>query len=463
MEPIGFAPGPPSGRLALARFGPPAEGIAGRRLLVRATPPDPADPAALRAAGAALASALARHRRAAVDATGLPAAALAELAAGAWLRFPAPDLRTRPAEPPWRLARLTFHTAVYPAAEAAWAEHLPGVRGARLAIGLATRPPNRLTPKRLAARLAALAGVEAEILKPAAMRRQGFGALLAAARGSANPPRLVVLRRRGAFRARPLVLVGKGVTFDSGGLCLKPAADMHELKADLGGAAAIAGCMQALAGRASPAPVVAVLGLIENMPGSRAQRPGDVTRAADGSTIEIIDTDAEGRLVLADCLAWARRTFDPVAIVDLATLTGANVVALGGRRAGLFASDAALAAAIAAAGRAVAEPVWPMPLDPAYARALESPIADIRHCSPERFQPDACQAAAFLHRFAGATPWAHLDIAGMEWRSAAEDPWPAGATGYGARLLDRLVATRFEDPAGWPDRDRPGARARRRR
>jgi leucyl aminopeptidase len=262
---------------------------------------------------------------------------------------------------------------------------------------------------------------------------------------------VAVLRRKGAFAAKPLVLVGKGVTFDTGGISLKPAAGMEEMKADMAGAAAIAGCMQALAARDSPAPVIAVLGLVENMPGAAAQRPGDVVVAADGTTIEIIDTDAEGRLVLADCLAWARRAFDPVAMIDLATLTGSIVVALGGQRAGLFASDPALGAAIAAAGAAVAEPVWPMPLDPAYAEALESPIADVRHCVAERFQPDACHAAAFLHRFARDTPWAHLDIAGMEWRSEPDEPWPAGATGFGARLLERLIAARFEDPDNWSE------------
>jgi leucyl aminopeptidase len=422
----------------------------GRRV-VSLPAPDVRNVVALHDAGAAIAAALMEAKRAVVDAIALPAAAAAALAAGASLRAGRYSLRTRPEEPVWRLDKLTLHVADPHAAEAAWQGLAPGVAGSLLAQRLGAEPPNLLTPKRFAEKLAALKGSDVDVLKPAELRRQGFGALLGVARGSANPPRVVVMRRKGAFAAKPLVLVGKGVTFDTGGISIKPADDMEEMKTDMAGAAAIAGCMQALAARDSPAPVTAVLGLVENMPGATAQRPGDLVRAVDGTTIEIIDTDAEGRLVLADCLAWARAKFAPVAMLDLATLTGSILVALGGKRAGLFASDAALGAAIAAAGAQTGEHVWPMPLDAAYAEPLESAIADVRHCVPERFQPDACQAAAFLHRFVGDTPWAHLDIAGMEWRREPDDPWPAGATGFGARLLDRLVAMRFEDPDNWPD------------
>ena len=448
---IAFAAGPPPEGVARVAFGTPFQGFAsGRRSVVLAAP-DASDPRAWLDAGAGAAAALAPEKRAVVDAMGLAPTTAAQLAAGACLRAPRRTLRTRPDDDPWRLRRLTLHVSDPGPASAAWQAIAPGIAGARLAMALAEMPGNLLTPKALAARLVAMKGVEVTVLKPASLRKQGFGALLGVAQGSENPARVVVLRRKGAFAARPLVLVGKGVTFDTGGISIKPAAGMEEMKADMAGAAAIAGCMLALAARDSPAPVVAVLGLVENMPGAAAQRPGDVVRAVDGSTIELIDTDAEGRLVLADCLAWARKEFDPVAMVDLATLTGSIVVALGANRAGLFASDAALGASIAAAASQVAEPVWPMPLDAAYAEPLKSDIADIRHCVPERFQPDACHAAAFLHRFAGETPWAHLDIAGMEWRSEADDPWPAGPTGYGARLLDRLVAARFENPDHWPD------------
>ncbi|MDW8445422.1 MAG: hypothetical protein RML45_15035 [Acetobacteraceae bacterium] len=171
-----------------------------------------------------------------------------------------------------------------------------------------------------------------------------------------------------------------------------------------------------------------------------------MVRAVDGTTIEVIDTDAEGRLVLADCLAWTRIAYAPLAMIDLATLTGSIVVALGNHRAGMFASDAALAAHLAAAGEAVDEPLWPMPLDEAYAEALKSDIADLKNCVAERLQPDACHAAIFLKRFAGDIPWAHLDIAGVDLRAEDGDLGPAGATGFGVRLLDRLVALRFEDP-----------------
>ncbi len=452
MPRIAFTEAPVPDRVPVARFGRTDGGIREGHLEISLEPPDAASPAALRDAGAAAAWALRSVPQAAVDVAFLPAEAAAEIAAGACLRHFHHHRRGTPlpAEEAWRLEGLVLYVADAAAARHAWRSLWPGVEGTLLAAHFVAEPPNLLTPKRLAAGLESMRGVEAEILKPTELRKAGFGALLGVAQGSANRARVVVLRRRGAFKAKPLVLVGKGVTFDTGGISLKPAAGMEEMKADMGGAAAIIGCMHALALRNSPAPVVAVLGLVENMPGGGAQRPGDVVRAVDGSTIEIVDTDAEGRLVLADCIAWARRKFDPAAIVDLATLTGSIVVALGGKRAGLFASDRALAAAIAAAGRAVAEPVWPMPLDAAYAEALESEIADIRHCSPLRRQPDACHAAAFLHRFAGQVPWAHLDIAGMEWRSEPDDPWPAGATGYGARLLDRLVATRFENPDHWP-------------
>jgi leucyl aminopeptidase len=448
---IGFAEGVPQHDRARGGFGEPFDGASQGRRTVQLRHPPSADPRLMRDAGAALAVAL-RSERSAVLEVGdlLPADAVA-LAAGAVLRGFRHEIRRTPEAEPWRLRRLVLHVADRAAAEAAWREAEPGIEGALFAMQLVAEPPNLLSPEILAERLAGIPGIEADVLRPARLREEGFGALLGVARGSANRPRVVVLRRPGAFKAKPLVLVGKGVTFDTGGISIKPADGMHEMKADMAGAAAIAGAMLALSRRRSAAPVVAVLGLVENAISGRAERPGDVVRAADGSTIEIIDTDAEGRLVLADCLAWARRMFDPVAMIDLATLTGSIVTALGSQRAGLFASDAALAAAIAAAGESVAERVWPMPLSDGYAQALESDIADIRHCSPERRQPDACHAAAFLHRFAGDTPWAHLDIAGMEWRSEADDPWPEGATGYGARLLDRLVAARFEDPDHWPD------------
>lgn len=425
---------------------------AGRRCVLAGLGAAATAAAVRRAGGAAAAAALAAPRLV-IEAAALGPDLAAEAALGAVLRAWRFDaLKTRPDAdgPSPRLARLDVLVGDKAAAAAAWRRLAAGATGALFARDLVAEPANRLTPARFADRLRALAaaGIAVEIHGPAWLDREGFGALLGVARGSGNPPRLVVLRWRGNHAGPPVVLVGKGVTFDTGGVDLKPAKAMWEMRADMAGAAACAGAMLALARRRSPAPAVAVLGLVENMIGAAAQRPSDVVRAVDGTTIEVVDTDAEGRLVLADCLAWARRTLAPAAMIDLATLTGSIVVALGNARAGLFASDAALAARIAAAGEAVDEPVWPMPLDPAYAEALRSEIADLRNCVPERFQPDACHAAAFLHRFAGEVPWAHLDIAGVELRREAEVFGPAGPTGFGVRLLDRLIALGFEEPAG---------------
>jgi leucyl aminopeptidase len=263
--------------------------------------------------------------------------------------------------------------------------------------------------------------------------------------------------------APPIAFVGKGITFDTGGICIKPADQMWEMRADMAGAAACAGAMLALARRGAASPAIAVLALAENATSGSAYRPSDVLRHADGTTIEIIDTDAEGRLVLADALGWvvrhggvgpaARLGANRVAnggyhgsangavsgIVDLATLTGSVVTALGHERAGLFSNDDTLAARVIAAGEAVGERVWRLPVDASHRAALESDIADLRHCAPGRGQPDACQAAAFLRHFVGDTPWVHLDIAGVESRAEADPEHAAGATGFGVRLLDALV------------------------
>jgi leucyl aminopeptidase len=221
---------------------------------------------------------------------------------------------------------------------------------------------------------------------------------------------------------------------------------MWEMRADMAGAAACAGAMLALALRNSPAPAVAILALAENAIGADAYRPSDVLRSFSGRTVEIVDTDAEGRLVLADALAWTVRRHRPAAVIDLATLTGSIVTALGHHMAGLFSNDTVLAASIAAAGEATGERVWRMPISEQHRRDLDSDIADLRHCVPGRGQPDACQAAAFLREFVDGCPWAHLDIAGVESHETADDSQAAGATGFGVRLLDRLVAQRFEDP-----------------
>jgi leucyl aminopeptidase len=288
-------------------------------------------------------------------------------------------------------------------------------------------------------------GITLDVLKPAALREAGLGALLAVGQGSAHKPRLAVLRWAGSTGAPPVAFVGKGITFDTGGVCIKPADRMWEMRADMAGAAACVGAIVALARRGSPAPAVAVLALAENVTGESSYRPGDVLRSYSGRTIEVVDTDAEGRLVLADALAWTAAKIRPSAMIDLATLTGSIVIALGNEMAGLFGTDAALSAHLSAAGAEVGEPVWAMPIGAQHREDLNSDIADIRHCATGRLQPDACQAAAFLREFAGDVPWAHLDIAGVELRHATDDFGAAGPTGFGVRLLDRLAALRFEE------------------
>ncbi len=395
-------------------------------------------PAAMEGAGRLAAARLGEARRVAVDARGLSGEAASALVAGVRLRAWRDDRwRTKdlPGGPPERLRVVLDDAAGWPAAQA-------GVEGALLARALVSEPANTLTPEAFTERLKRLrrAGVKVEVLRGEALRAAGLQALCAVGGASVNRPALLVLRWPG--RGAPVAFVGKGITFDTGGVCVKPAHGMWEMRADMAAAAACAGAMLALARRGSPAAAVAVLPLAENAIGAASYRPGDVLEIA-GRSVEVVDTDAEGRLVLADALAYAVRRFEPRAVLSLATLTGSIIVALGHERAGLF-GDATLGAHIAAAEAAVAEPVWPMPIGDAHRRDLDSAIADLRHCVPGSGQPDACHAAAFLREFVGEVPWAHLDIAGVESRAEADDWWAKGATGFGARLLDRLVAMHFE-------------------
>ncbi len=403
-----------------------------------------------RAGGEAMARLLAegatRAPRIALDLRFIPAEAAIAVATGAALRAWAPPIRRRAGAP--ETPRLVLHVpdaeAFAPAFDAMQAR-LAGVGFART---LVAEPANILTPESFAARLRHLrrVGVVVEVLGRGALERAGAGAILAVGRGSANPPRLVMLRWPGTTGADRLVLVGKGMTFDTGGISIKPAAGMEDMRADMAGAAACAGAVLALALRQSPAPVTAVLALAENMPGARAWRPGDVITTLSGRTVETIDTDAEGRMVLADALAWAVRHENPAALVDLATLTGSIVVALGHHRAGMFGTDAPLLAAVGAAGEVAGDPVWHMPIGPGHLEPLKSDIADLRQCASGRLQPDASHAAAFLRHFSEGIPWVHLDIAGVESREEADWRGPAGPTGFGVRLIDALATARFEDP-----------------
>jgi leucyl aminopeptidase len=277
------------------------------------------------------------------------------------------------------------------------------------------------------------------------MRALGMNALLAVAQGSARPPRLVVLQWRGAGEDQaPLAFIGKGVTFDTGGISIKPAAGMEEMKWDMAGSAVVIGLIRLLAARKARVNAVGVAGLVENMPSGTAQRPGDIVTSMSGQTIEVINTDAEGRLVLADALWYCRQRFKPRLMVDLATLTGAVIVALGHHHAGLFANDDALAEQLIAAGKAVAEPVWRLPLAESYDRDIDSDAADVKNIAGGR-AAGSIIGAQFLQRFVNSVPWAHLDIAGVAWSKKDAATVPKGATAFGVRLLDRLVAQYYED------------------
>ncbi len=321
--------------------------------------------------------------------------------------------------------------------------------GVFFARDLVSEPPNVLYPESFAERLRDLEtiGVEVEVLEPTTIEKLGMGALLGVAQGSARPARLVTMFWKGAKNAKPIALVGKGVTFDTGGISLKPPAGMDEMKGEMGGAAAVAGAMKAVALRKAKANVVGVVALVENMPGANAQRPGDIVTTMSGQTIEVLNTDAEGRLILCDALTYAQDKFSPSTIIDLATLTGAIIVALGHENAGLFCNDDDLAHALQQAGQAEGEPVWRMPLGAGYDKQIDTPNADMKNISGKP-AGGSIVAAQFLKRFVkDGTPWAHLDIAGTAWKPGPyEDPLsPAWATGYGVRLLNRLIANKFED------------------
>ena len=339
---------------------------------------------------------------------------------------------------------------------AAWADAAAVADGVEFTRTLVTEPANVLYPESFVARCReALAGtgVEITVLDEAEMKALGMGALLGVAQGSARPPRLLAMVWNGGEKGgKPTAFVGKGVTFDTGGISLKPPAGMEDMKWDMGGAGAVAGTMLTLARRGARANVVGICGLVENMPDGNAQRPGDVVRSLSGQTIEVINTDAEGRLVLADALTWAQRSFAPAAIVDLATLTGAIIAALAHEYAGIFANDDTLADQLTAAGKASGDRLWRFPMGPVYDKMIDSPIADMKNTGSR--YGGSITAAQFLARYIDkgadgrATPWAHLDIAGTVWADKPGATWDKGATGYGVRLLDRYVRDVLEAPSG---------------
>ncbi len=318
-------------------------------------------------------------------------------------------------------------------------------QGVNRARELVNEPPNVLNPEEFARRAGELSqlDVAVEVLGEKELTELGFGALVAVGQGSRFESQVVVLRWNGAGDdSQPVAFVGKGVTFDTGGISIKPAASMEDMKGDMAGAAAVVGLIHALAKRKAKVNAVGVIGLVENMPDGKAQRPGDIVTSLSGKTIEIINTDAEGRLVLADLLWYVQGRFKPQFIVNLATLTGAIIVALGQENAGLFSNDDELSDRLTAAGKTTGETVWRLPLSPEYDKLIDSKFADVKNTGG-RFA-GSISAAQFLQRFVNDTPWAHLDIAGTGMAAKQTDTNQSWGSGWGVRLLDRLVRDSYE-------------------
>lgn len=324
--------------------------------------------------------------------------------------------------------------------------HGPVCDGQLMARDLVNEPANTLYPKSYAARIKKFEkiGLKVEVLGEKKMKELGMDALVGVGQGSPRESQLVVMRWNGGKKAdKPVCLVGKGVTFDTGGISLKPGAGMWDMKADMGGSAAVVGAMHAIATRKAKANVVGIVGLAENMPDGKAQNPGDIVTSMSGQTIEVQNTDAEGRLVLADALWYAKEKFKPQAMVDLATLTGAILVALGHEHAGLFSNSDEVAEAFATASESSTEKTWRMPLAAEYDRLIDSPIADMKNIGGRN--AGSITAAQFLQRFVGEIPWVHLDIAGTGMKNERKDPRETTlGTGFGVRLLNQWIAENYE-------------------
>ena len=323
----------------------------------------------------------------------------------------------------------------------------PVFEGISLTRELVTEPANIIYPETFVERVRASTegtGLEIEVLDRAAMEKLGMGALLGVAQGSAREARLRVLKWNGGGEgAKPVAFVGKGVTFDTGGISIKPAAGMEAMKWDMGGAGAVAGAMKAIALRKAKANIVGICGLVENMPSGTAQRPGDVVTTMSGQTVEVINTDAEGRLVLADAITYVQRNYKPSTIIDLATLTGAILISLGHEWAGLFSNNDELASQLQHVGEASGDKLWRMPLAEPFDRLIDSPIADMKNVGPR--EGGSITAAQFIQRFVdNGTPWAHIDMAGKAWSDKPGTTYDKGATGFGVRLLDEYVSDVLE-------------------
>jgi leucyl aminopeptidase len=373
-------------------------------------------------------------------------AALAELAAGMRLRhYKFDKYKTAGSDETSASLTITLHVADPSTTDAAIKDRGATVDGTLLARDLVNEPANVLGTVEFAARAQQLTqlGVDVEILEQEDMEKLGMGSLLCVSQGSERPPRLVIMQWRGGTEgAVPLAFVGKGVVFDTGGISIKPGASMEDMKGDMGGAAAVTGLMHALATRKAAVNVVGVIGLVENMPSGSAVRPGDIVKAMSGTTIEVINTDAEGRLVLADALWYTQDRFKPRFMINLATLTGAIIVALGHEHAGLFSNNDELTIQLLNAGLNANEKLWRMPLSAAYDKMIESKFADIRNSVGR--PAGSITAAQFLQRFVNDVPWAHLDIAGTAFGAGHSETNASWAPGFGVALLDRLVRDYYE-------------------
>jgi leucyl aminopeptidase len=376
-------------------------------------------------------------------------AEVADLALGVRLRAYAFDrykTRRKEGEETAKLVNVVIAVGALAAVQQAYRSRSAVADGVLAARDLVNEPANVLYPIEFARRAAGLKklGVAVQVLDIAAMRRLGMNALLGVGQGSAHDSRFVVMRWNGGKRGEdPVAFIGKGVCFDTGGISIKPAGGMEDMKGDMAGAACVVGLLHALAARKAKVNAIGAIGLVENMPDGRAQRPGDIVTTMSGQTIEIINTDAEGRLVLADVLHYVGTRLKPKFMVDLATLTGAIVVALGHEYAGLFANDDRLTEQLVKSGEATGEKVWRMPLGPEYDKKIDSKIADMKNIGGR--DGGAITAAQLLQRFVGKIPWAHLDIAGTGMGSPQTDINKSWASGFGVRLLDRLVADYYEN------------------
>jgi leucyl aminopeptidase len=382
------------------------------------------------------------------DWAGDPAGAAADFMAGLKLRaYTFDSYKTKKAEDDEKPTAVNIVIGVSDpeAAERAATARLAVAEGVTLARTLVNEPPNVLFPVAFADRTKELEklGVKVEVLDVAAMEALGMSALLGVGQGSIHDSRCVVMRWDGGKAGEaPVAFIGKGVTFDSGGISIKPAAGMEDMKGDMAGAACVVGLMHALAARKAKVNAIGAIGIVENMPGGKAQRPGDIVKTLSGQTIEIINTDAEGRLVLADVLWHVQDKFKPKFMVNLATLTGAILVALGTEYAGLFSNNDELAERLTSVGLATGEKVWRMPLGPAYDKLIDSKFADMKNTGGRN--AGSITAAQLLQRFVNEVPWAHLDIAGTGMSSPQTDTNQSWGSGWGVRLLDRLVAEHYE-------------------